>query len=165
MVGYPTACFRFTSGTQHRRLALSGSSRLVKFCSKYLATLESEGYSRPERSAFNLPRGYPSRLRSRPLGVRAPSVRAFVTAGTRYSSRTEGLLLYFAAVRAAQGQVRRIRFGRLMRGAGERIRTADRPLTRRMLCQAELHRPAHSGPLRDGTPARVPGFDGAEVAG
>ena len=26
-------------------------------------------------------------------------------------------------------------------GAGERIRTADRPLTRRMLCQAELHRP------------------------
>jgi hypothetical protein len=42
------------------------------------------------------------------------------------------------------------------KGAGERIRTADRPLTRRMLCQAELHRPTRPRRLRHGTPARLP---------
>src|SRR6202046_3205116 len=52
-------------------------------------------------------------------------------------------------------QVRRA-FARGTRGAGERIRTADRPLTRRMLCQAELHRPATTAALRRFVPARVP---------
>jgi hypothetical protein len=51
---------------------------------------------------------------------------------------------------AANAQVRGTKMG-----AGERIRTADRPLTRRVLCQTELHRPAFPCPVRRGTTARL----------
>jgi hypothetical protein len=54
--------------------------------------------------------------------------------------------------------------GFVLRGAGERIRTADRPLTRRMLCQAELHRPARPV-LPDKEPCQATGSGVSQLTG